>query len=46
MRKKLKCNKITYAHAKHRYELQIPEYLVLGNKKPDFLDFSSRKKGF
>ena len=40
---KFKDRKICFSHAKNRYELEIPEYHVKGNKKPkDFELVSTR----
>lgn len=45
IRKKLKSKRIIFAHVRHRYELEIPLDLVAKSKKPDWLEFSSKKKG-
>ena len=37
---------INYSHAKFRYELEIPERYVKGNKKPDDYEYTSQRKGF
>ena len=41
-----KDRRISYSHAKNRYELEIPEEHVKGNKKPKDFDFSSARAGF
>lgn len=38
--------RITYSHAKHRYELEVPVEHVKGNKKPSNFEFTSQRKGF
>jgi len=38
--------RINFAHSKYRYEIEIPEELVRGSKKPPFLEFSSSRSGF
>jgi hypothetical protein len=35
------CSKIKYVHSKLRYEIEIPNELVKGNKKPDDLVMTS-----
>ena len=35
-----------YSHAKFRYELEIPERYVKGNKKPADFEYTSQRKGF
>ena len=35
-----------FSHAKFRYELEIPERYVKGNKKPKEYEFTSQRKGF
>lgn len=37
---------IEYCHAKYRYELEIPERLVKGTKKPEDLEFTSARVFF
>lgn len=37
---------ITYSHAKYRYEIEIPEKYVKGNKKPAEFEYTSSRKGF
>ncbi|KRX06428.1 P-loop containing nucleoside triphosphate hydrolase [Pseudocohnilembus persalinus] len=36
---------ISYDHSKFKYQLEIPEHLVKGNKKPQNFEFTSGKKG-
>jgi DNA mismatch repair protein MSH6 len=46
-KKRLKCTNITYVHTKaHRYELEIPEDYVSGNKKPKEYKLTTSRKGF
>ena len=45
-RKKFSCNEIKYTHTKHRYELEIPEDLVEGTKRPKEFAITSKRKGF
>ena len=37
---------ICYANAKYRYELEFPEFVVEGKKKPPEFEFTSKKKHF
>lgn len=37
----MKDKRINWSHAKYRYELEIPEELVKGKKKPDDFEFTS-----
>ena len=37
---------ISYAHCKYRYELEIPEHLVRGARKPEDFEFTSKRSGF
>ena len=37
---------IKYSHAKYRFELEIPEHLIRGNKKPLDYEFTSSRKGY
>ena len=46
MRQRFKERRINFSHAKHRYELEIPEEHVKGTKKPKDLEFSSSKAGY
>lgn len=46
IRKEMKCRQINFSHAKFRYELEVPEELVSGNKKPKHFEFTSARKGF
>lgn len=39
-------NDICYIHIRARYELEIPEFLVEGKKKPEDFVFTSKRKGF
>lgn len=46
-KKRLKCPVITYAHTKfYKYELEIPEEYVTGNKRPTEYKLTTSKKGF
>jgi len=45
-KKRFKCGTITYAHIRQRYQLEIPEHLVTGNKKPPEFVQISKKKDF
>ena len=46
-RRKFKCNLITFAHTKFfRYELEIPEEIVSGDKRPKNYKLTTNKKGF
>lgn len=38
--------RINFSHAKYRYELEIPQEHVAGNKKPDHFEFTSQRKGY
>jgi DNA mismatch repair protein MSH6 len=45
-RKRLKCGIINYAHTKNiRYELEVPENVVINNRPKDYL-LTTSKKGF
>jgi len=48
VRRKLKAQpqEIMYVHVRQRYEIQVPDHLVGGNKKPKELIQTSSKKGF
>lgn len=46
IRTQLKCKRISYSHAKFRYELEIPTEVVKGNRKPREFEFTSQRKGF
>jgi DNA mismatch repair protein MSH6 len=37
----LKDKRVVFSHAKYRYELEVPEDLVKGKKKPDDFEFTS-----
>jgi len=37
---------ISFSHAKQRYEIEIPEELVKGNKKPADFELCSQRQGF
>jgi DNA mismatch repair protein MSH6 len=41
-----KDRRISFSHAKTRYEIEIPEEHVKGNKKPKEFEFSSQKQGY
>lgn len=45
-RERLATNSINFANAKHRYELEIPKYVVEGKKKPDDYELTSARSGF
>jgi DNA mismatch repair protein MSH6 len=46
-RKRLNCNNINFVHTKaHRYELEVPENIVTGNKKPSDYKLTTSRKGF
>ena len=45
-RKRFNCQGITFVHLKQRYELEIPEHLVEGTKKPKEYTLTSKKKGY
>ncbi len=38
--------RICFSHAKMRYEIEIPEDLVKGNKKPREFELTSTRKGY
>ncbi len=38
--------RINWSHAKYRYELEIPEELVGGKKKPEDYEFTSQRKDY
>lgn len=38
--------RLNYSHAKARYELEVPEELVRGNKKPREFELTSTRSGF
>ena len=46
IRELLNNKKINFSHAKYRYELEVPEDLVKGNKKPKDFEFTSQRKGY
>ena len=39
-------NDIKYVHAKEKYELEVPEELVKGSKKPKEWELTSNKAGY
>lgn len=41
IKKQFKDKRIVYSHAKYKYELEIPEELVKGNKRPEGFEFTS-----
>lgn len=45
-KKKLNCAVMTYFHGKLRYQMEIPDKYVEGNKKPKELVITSKKKGY
>lgn len=45
-RKEFKSEDINYVHTKQRYELEIPENLVEGKKRPSNFVITSKRKGF
>ena len=45
-RKYFKEKNINYVHSKHRFELEIPEDLVDGKKRPQDFTITSKRKGF
>ena len=46
IRKTFKTEAINYAHIKHRYELEFPEHIIEGNKRPKEFQLTSKKKGY
>ena len=46
IRKRFSDSSIDFCHAKFRYELEIPEKLVKGLKKPEDFEFTSARAGF
>jgi DNA mismatch repair protein MSH6 len=46
VRRQFKDENIKFSHAKYRYELEIPEDLVKGDKKPQNYEFTSSIRGF
>ena len=45
-RTRFQCGSIQFTHSKYKYELEIPESLVAGNKKPADLEYTSKRKGY
>jgi len=45
-RKAFKCKDINFVHSKHRYELEIPEHLVSGSKRPKEFLLTSKRQGY
>jgi DNA mismatch repair protein MSH6 len=45
-RERLGCKNINFAHAKQRYELEIPKHVVEGKKKPSDYELTSARNGF
>ena len=45
-RKKFNCNEIRYVHTRHRYELEVPEKVVEGSKRPKEFAITSKRIGF
>mmetsp|Transcript_30336 Transcript_30336/g.40311 ORF Transcript_30336/g.40311 Transcript_30336/m.40311 type:complete len:93 (+) Transcript_30336:42-320(+) len=43
---KYRDRRICFSHAKNRYEIEIPEEHVKGNKKPKEFELTSTRKGF
>ena len=35
-----------WSHAKYRYEVEVPEELVAGNRKPEEFEFTSQRKDY
>lgn len=46
IRAEYKDRRIQYSHAKNRYELEMPEELIKGNKKPKDWELVSTKIGY
>jgi len=46
LRKEFKERKICFTHAKQRYEIEFPSDMFKAGKKPNFLEFSSKRQGF
>ena len=46
MQKHYRDRRITFSHAKNRYELEIPEEHVKGNKKPHDFELVSTRQGY
>lgn len=40
------CNNIKYVHSRLRYEIEIPNELIKGSKKPEELVLISHRAGF
>jgi len=45
-RRKFDCDDIKYAHTRLRYQLEIPEHLVEGSKRPKDFTITSKRKGY
>lgn len=41
-----KDRRVTYSHAKFRYEIEVPVEFVEGKKKPQEFEFTSQRKGY
>jgi DNA mismatch repair protein MSH6 len=41
-----RCPSIKYVHSKCRYELEVPEGLAKGDKKPNNYEFTSKRQGY
>jgi len=47
IRKRFRGNRnINYSHTKYRYELEVPEELVKGNRRPSDFEYTSKKAGY
>jgi len=45
-KKRFKSDDLRYVHIKHRYELEVPDHLVEGSKKPKEFVVTSKRKGY
>lgn len=41
-----KCYEVKYVHAKFPYEIEVPEYMVEGDKRPPEFEFTSARIGY
>lgn len=46
VQQRFKDRRICFSHAKMRYEIEMPEEHVKGNRKPDDFELTSTRKGF
>ena len=46
VRQQFKDKRICFSHTKFRYEIEIPEEHVKGNRKPSDFEFTSARKGY